>query len=108
MYLLKPRHDIRKEVQFLASKSNSPTISDRNKLYRVLAYLNSTPTLSSRYYTTDGPTVFAYFDASYSTHTDGRSQTGFFLSIGRGSAPSTPMLVSSNLVLLRVRWNLNM
>ena len=86
MYLLKTRHDIRKEVQYLASRSNAPAISDRLKVYRVLAYLNQTPTLAARYYSAKSPELFIYADASYGTHIDGRSQTGYFISVGEGSA----------------------
>ena len=87
IYLLKTRHDIRKEVQYLSTRSSAPTVSCVQKVYRVLAYLNSTPTLGSRYFTTEGPTLYIYVDAAYGVHTDGRSQTGYYICIGKDSAP---------------------
>jgi hypothetical protein len=56
IYLLKTRHDIRKEVQFLASRSTAPTQSCLDKVIRVLAFLNSTPSDGVRFYS-DDPTV---------------------------------------------------
>jgi hypothetical protein len=86
IYLLKTRHDIRKEVQFLASRSTAPTQSCLAKVIRVLAFLNSTPSDGVRFYS-DDPTVHVYVDAAYGVHTDGRSQTGYFITIGKNSAP---------------------
>jgi hypothetical protein len=87
LYLLKTRHDIRKEVQYLATRSNNPTASCREKLLRVLGYLNTTPTLGARYHTSEGARLYAYVDASYCVHTDGRSHSGFYICLGKDSAP---------------------
>ena len=87
IYCLKTRHDIRKEVVHLSSRCSSPTVSDLSKAIRVLRYLNFTPTLGPSYYTDEGPVLTAHVDASYGVHSDGSSQSGFYLSIGRHSAP---------------------
>lgn len=57
------------------------------KAYRVLAYLGATPTLGARYFTDEGPVLYIYVDAAYGVHTDGRSQTGYYICIGKNSAP---------------------
>jgi hypothetical protein len=64
-----------------------PTVSCHQKALRVLAYLNTWPALGARYYTTDGPVLTIHTDASYGVHADGRSQTGFYISVGRTNAP---------------------
>ena len=87
IFLLKTRHDIRKEVQYLSTRSTAPTQSCYQKALRVLAYLKTTPTLGARYHTLDGATLYIYADASYGAHTDGRSQTGYYMCIGKNSAP---------------------
>ena len=87
IYCLKIRHDVRKEVIYLASRTSGPTLSDYIKARRVLVYLNSTPTLGPTFYTEEGAVLYGYADASYGVHADGRSQSGYFISIGKNSAP---------------------
>jgi hypothetical protein len=87
IFCLRTRHDIRTAVQFLTSRMATPTVSCYQKALRVLAYLNTWSHLGARYYTTEGPQLYVYTDASYGVHADGRSQTGFYICIGRHSAP---------------------
>ena len=87
IYILKSRHDIRKEVVHLSSFRCSPTEGDLAKVIRVLRYLKATPSLGPTFYTTEGPTLYGHVDASYGVHTNGRSQSGFYISIGQHSAP---------------------
>ena len=87
IHLLRTRYDIQKEVVHLSSKMSLPTAGDMSKGIKVLQYLKGTPTLGPRYYTTDGPVLYVYVDASYAVHYDGRSQTGCSFHIGRESAP---------------------
>ena len=87
IYCLKIRHDVRKEVIYLATRTSCPTESDYKKARRVLVYLNSTSTYGPTFYTTEGAVLSAHADASYAVHTDGRSQSGYYCSIGRYSAP---------------------
>jgi hypothetical protein len=86
IYLLKTRDDIRKEVSHLSTKNHKPVQNDVLKLARLLAYLNCTRDLSRRYYS-DDPTIYITVDASYGVHPKGHSHTGFFVSVGQGSAP---------------------
>ena len=87
IHLLRTRYDIQKEVVYLSSKMARPTVGDMAKGIKVLQYLKGNPTLGPRYYTTEGPVLYVYVDASYAVHTDGRSQTGCSFHIGRNSAP---------------------
>ena len=87
MWLLQTRSDIHKEVNFLSRRVASPTMGDMAKLVRVLRYLNTSPDIGPTFYTEDGPVLCAHVDAAYGVHTDARSHTGYYLSIGRYSAP---------------------
>jgi virulence-associated protein VapD len=87
IYVLKNRSDVRKEVIFLATKTANPNMGDLIKCIRVLKYLNTTRTLGPTYYTDEGVVLYGCVDAAYGVHADGRSQTGYFISIGRYSAP---------------------
>ena len=87
IYILKSRHDIRKEVVHLSSRKSAPTASDLVKTIRVLRYLKGTPTLGPTFFTNEGAILYGHVDASYGVHTNGRSQSGFYISIGRHSAP---------------------
>jgi hypothetical protein len=59
------------------------------KLIHVNRYLKQTAGLGPTYYTEEGVRLYGHVDASYGVHTNGRSQTGFYTSIGRHSAPVT-------------------
>ena len=58
IYLLKARHDIRKEVIFLSRRKSNPTESDLIKAVRVLRYLKGTPNLGPTFYTTEGAVLY--------------------------------------------------
>jgi hypothetical protein len=87
IWALKTRFDIQKEVIFLATRLASPTRGDVAKVVRVLRYLRGQLDMGPTYYTQEGAVLCAHVDASYGVHVDGRSQTGYYLSIGRYSAP---------------------
>jgi hypothetical protein len=87
MWLLQTRSDIHKEVNFLSRKVASPTMGDMAKVVRVLRYLNTCPDVGPTFYTEEGPVLCAHVDAAYGVHDDARSHTGYYLSIGRYSAP---------------------
>jgi hypothetical protein len=70
----------------MSTRNKSPTKSDVIKLGRILSYLNGTRELARRYYS-DDPTLYITVDASYGVHTKGNSHSGFFISVGRNSAP---------------------
>jgi hypothetical protein len=85
-FLLKSRDDIRKEVNHMSTRNTSPVQSDVTKLGRILSYINGTRDISRRYFS-DDPTLYITVDASYGVHTKGHSHSGFFVSVGRNSAP---------------------
>ena len=87
IYVLKNRSDVRKEVIYLATKTANPNMGDLSKCIRVLKYLNTTKKLGPTFYTEEGVVLYGCVDAAYGVHADGRSQTGYFISIGRYSAP---------------------
>jgi hypothetical protein len=86
IFLLKTRDDIRKEVTHLSTKSHKPVQNDVKKIGHVLSYLNGTRDFARRYHS-DDPTIYITVDASYGVHPKGHSHTGFFISVGQGSAP---------------------
>jgi Reverse transcriptase (RNA-dependent DNA polymerase) len=86
IYCLNTRHDVRKEVIYLASKSAAPTIGDLIKVTRVFRYLNFTADTGPRFFA-NGAILFGFCDAAWANHTDFRSHVGYFGCIGRDSAP---------------------
>jgi hypothetical protein len=87
VYTVKIRHDIRKEVVYLASRTTSPTYHDYIKARRVLVYLQTTKYLGPTFYTDEGVLAYGHADAAYGVHSNYQSQSGFSISIGRFSAP---------------------
>ena len=87
IYIVKRRPDIRKEVTYLATKRSNPVRCDLRKLIRVIRYLKNTKTMGPTFYTDEGAILHLHADASFGVHTDGRSQSAFYASIGRRSAP---------------------
>lgn len=86
MYLAKrTRPDILLPVSYLASRAQTPTTHDWNKLRRVVAYLRSTPTLGLRFRPTS-PHFHLWADASYATNPTAKSHTGALLAFP-GCAP---------------------
>ncbi len=87
IYVLKTRYDVRKEILHLATRTSGPTVSDYLKARKVLVYLVTTKHLAPTYFTDEGAVLSAHADASFGVHTDGRSHSGYYISIGRYSAP---------------------
>ena len=88
IYCLKCRHDIRKEVVHLSTKSHCPTMSDLRKAHTVLRYLYGTKDWGPSFHTSEGAILYGHVDASFGVHDDGTSHSGYYLSIGRHSAPT--------------------
>jgi len=80
------RPDILLPIIFLTSRVTKATSQDARKLKRVLAYLNGTAELGLTLGADrDGNLrVHTYADASYGVHPDGKSQSGIYISLGRG------------------------
>jgi hypothetical protein len=83
LYLAKrTRPDILKEVSICTTRIKAPTISDMKRIDRVLKYLNGTKLKEMVFMVTDLE-VYAYIDASYAIHQDGKSHTGAVISLGK-------------------------
>lgn len=82
MYLARlTRPDILLPVSYLASRAHCPTRQDYAKLGRIIRYLKGTiddhVTIEC-----DDLQLHCHCDASYGIHADGRSHTGYILSLG--------------------------
>ena len=77
----KYRFDIHKEIAFLSTHSQNPSISDTAKLNRVMIYLYRTKKLRLKIQPTSlQPSI--YVDASYGSHTSAVGHTGIVICIG--------------------------
>jgi hypothetical protein len=83
MYLARlTRPDILFSVTYLATKCQHPTNEEWKKCQRIIQYLNGTRTYGIHINCTNVDT-YAHCDASYASHSDGRSHTGYIFSIGK-------------------------
>jgi hypothetical protein len=87
LYLsVKARPDITCAVNFLTTRVREPTADDLKKLIKVIKYLNGTIEYAIRLGgDSDGKVkIYAFADASYGVHPDGKSHTGIFITLGCG------------------------
>ena len=86
MFLARVRIDILKECVFLSTLSNNPGPLAYKKLHKVQSYLFTYP---NRYINLGASSMElkAYVDASYALHANGRSHTGYFLTLGDNAGP---------------------
>ena len=87
-YAIRVRPDILCTVNFLSTRTRlgTATQDDKEKLIRLLKYIKQT---SADKIILGGDTknnirIFAYADASYGVHMDGKSHTGLVITLGRG------------------------
>jgi len=86
MYLARlTRADILLPVTYLATRSHIATSSDFDKLSRVLWYLNGTRNKIIEI-KCDKLKLIAYCDASYGSHSDGKSHTGYWITMGTNNS----------------------
>jgi hypothetical protein len=81
------RRDIMLSVSFLTTRVRNPDEDDRKKLQRVLRYLNGTQELCL-IFSGDGSgklVLSASIDASFGTHVDGKSHSGYVGLLAGGS-----------------------
>jgi hypothetical protein len=85
------RPDILLPVNFLSTRVNKYNASDKEKMMRILKYLNSTRDIGLILRCNDPKKieVTTYADASYGIHNDGKGQTGITTSLGIGSIHSS-------------------
>jgi hypothetical protein len=85
LYLAKRvRPEILPAVSFLTSRVLEPTEQDREKLNRVLSYLNYCPHLGIGLSSEDSVKILGYIDVSFASDKDFKSRTGVVISLGRG------------------------
>jgi hypothetical protein len=87
LYLLKSRPDIATFLSFAGTKSCNPTMGDYKLLMQCVNYLYNTQDVGLILHRgnalPNSPlTLTCYVDASYLTHEDARSHTGYCLSLG--------------------------
>jgi hypothetical protein len=78
---IRTRPDLRFVVNYLATKSSSPTKHDQRCLDHLYAYLNATQEYCLRICPTD-LSITAYIDASFAIHQDGMGHTGIYIHMG--------------------------
>jgi hypothetical protein len=78
---IRTRPDLRFVVNFLATKSSSPTKHDQRCLDHMYAYLNATQEYTLRISPND-LSITAYIDASFAIHQDGMGHTGIYIHMG--------------------------
>jgi hypothetical protein len=79
------RPDLLTTTSFLATRVQEPTVQDLGKLQRLLRYVNGTRDLWLTLEAEEGWGLFAYIDASYGQHPDGKSHTGVCMLLGKGA-----------------------
>jgi hypothetical protein len=82
------RPDILNAVSRLSTAAFSPTVSDMDKLMRVIRYLKGTRNDIMRFTRTEEerPRLECYADASFGCHIDSKSHSGYCCYLNRGSA----------------------
>jgi len=69
---------------FLATRDLVANAEDKKKLDRVINYIYETRELNIRLDAWDPLSQFAYIDASYGVHADGKGDNGEFISLFKG------------------------
>jgi hypothetical protein len=87
MYLTKSRPDIQTSISFAATHAKNPTIDDYLVLIKLVAYIEETQDYgliihTYDYQRTQSLQLICHVDASYLTHADSKSHTGYTLSFG--------------------------
>ena len=85
LYLTRLTHaDIPFPTLFLATRSQSPTVDDYQKLCRVLKYVKRGPEYGVLFRKDAGICATVYTDASHGLHEDGKGQIGIIATLGSG------------------------
>ena len=92
-YVSRTRPDIRVPIGYLPTKMQKPSQGDWSKLLKVKRYLNGTKHLKLRIKPVEEIQVYALSDASFGPFKDGKSNTGFVVTVG---APNAPIIVKSS------------
>lgn len=93
IHMLPVRYDIRMFVVHLCSKNQAPTQGDWDKQFHLLRYIKAFPSEGPTFSANpadyaNGVTIQGASDSSHASHSeDGRSHTGYLLSVGTNNAP---------------------
>ena len=79
------RPDIFFATATCTTKTKSPTTQDLFAINRIISYLLGTKDLALKLGSDEGIVLYGTVDASYGTHDDAKSHTGFTLHIGKDS-----------------------
>jgi hypothetical protein len=84
MYLTRSRPDILTATSYASTRASNPTEKDYDALLRIVDYLATTPDygLILHRHPLQPLQLTCYVDASYLSHGDSKSHTGYFLSFG--------------------------
>ncbi len=86
MFVVRTRPDIAYSVNRMAMRTSKATEKDIKSLRRIAAYLRQTKHLELVYSKgTGAPALYAYSDASFISHSDGKSHMGFCIGYGSKS-----------------------
>jgi hypothetical protein len=86
MFVVRTRPDIAYAVNRMAMRTSRATEKDIKSLKRIASYLSHTRHLELVYSKGSGsPSIYAYTDASFISHTDGKSHMGFCIGYGSNS-----------------------
>jgi hypothetical protein len=99
MYLSNVRIDILKECVILSMMANNPTEAAWNTLKRVLRFISKYPSCTINL-GAENTNVTVYSDAGYGEHTDGRSHSGLFITLGENGGPILTKSKKQTLVTL--------
>jgi len=88
MYLTKSRPDIQASISFAATHAKDPSIEHYRQLLGVVEYIQKTQQEGLIIHSYEGSNksklqLYCHVDASYLTHEDSKSQTGYTLSFGK-------------------------
>jgi hypothetical protein len=87
---MKVRFDIIFAVAFLTSRVRCPTNQDQQKLQRIIQYLNLSKDQKFKIKKSNSLDITNSIDASFASHSDGKSHSGSVLSVG-----TTPVMIKS-------------
>jgi hypothetical protein len=79
------RPDILFAVNSVSRKAQNPTVADLAAVHRILLYVAGTRHFGLHFHSGEGIVLYATVDASYASHQDRKSHTGFTLHIGKSS-----------------------
>jgi hypothetical protein len=79
------RPDILFATSICTTKTSNPTLKDLAAVNRIISYLVRTKDLALKLGSNEGIVLYGTVDASYATHGDSKSHTGFTLHISKDS-----------------------